>query len=61
MNKIKNSTLEIGLAILAIALGSFLYFRQTTVFLGFQIPGYTGLILTFAGIVWLSYTLFSNK
>ncbi|HHP7234020.1 MAG TPA: hypothetical protein ACFCUC_05270 [Desulfobacterales bacterium] len=48
-------------AILAAIIGGVLYFREETVVLGYPIPHYVGLILSFCGILWFFYTLFANR
>jgi hypothetical protein len=59
--KLPPALTEIGPAFAAIALGAFLYFRESAVVWGVDIPDYTGLILAFVGIFWLFYTMFSPK
>jgi hypothetical protein len=60
-SKLPPALTEIGPAVAAIVLGAFLYFRESSVVWGIDIPDYTGLILAFVGIFWLFYTLFSPR
>lgn len=54
-------SLKIGLAAAAAVLGAWLYFRETGPLLGIPLPDYTGLIVTFAAVMWLFYLLFSRR
>lgn len=53
-------TLKIGLAATAAAIGAWLYFRDNGPLFGIPLPDYTGLIITFAAVMWLFYLLFSR-
>lgn len=52
---------KIGLAAAAAAAGAWLYFREDSALLGIPVPGYTGLIITFAAVMWMFYLLFSHR
>ena len=52
---------KIGLAAATAAFGAWLYFREQTPFFGIRLPGYTGLIITFAAVMWAFYLLFSRR
>jgi hypothetical protein len=58
---LKKSEVEMSAAILAAIIGGVLYFREETVVLGYPIPHYVGLILSFCGILWFFYTLFARR
>jgi hypothetical protein len=58
---LKKSEVEMSAAILAAIIGGVLYFREETVVLGYHIPHYVGLILSFCGILWFFYVLFANR
>lgn len=45
----------------AAVIGGVLYFREETRILGYAIPHYVGLILTFCGILWFFYSLFADR
>ncbi|KPJ78595.1 MAG: hypothetical protein AMJ54_03005 [Deltaproteobacteria bacterium SG8_13] len=53
--------LKIGLAAAAAALGAWLYFRENGPVFGIALPDYTGLIITFAAVMWMFYLLFSRR
>ena len=57
----KKSKVEMSAAILAAIIGGVLYFREEMVVLGYPIPHYVGLILSFCGILWFFYTLFASR
>ena len=52
--------MKIGLAAAAAAFGAWLYFRESGPVFGIVLPDYTGLIITFAAVMWLFYLLFSR-
>ncbi len=54
-------SLKIGLAAAAAAFGAWLYFREQAPVFGISLPGYTGLIITFAAVMWMFYLLFSRR
>ena len=54
-------SLRIAVAAAAAAIGAWLYFREQTPVFGISLPGYTGLIITFAAVMWLFYLLFSRR
>ena len=54
-------TVKIGLAAAAAACGAWLYFRDQTPLFGITLPDYTGLIITFAAVMWLFYLVFSRR
>ena len=53
--------LRIGLAAGAAACGGWLYFRENGPVFGIDLPDYTGLIITFAAVMWMFYLLFSRR
>ena len=53
--------MKIGLAAAAAAVGAWLYFREQTPIFGISLPDYTGLIITFAAVMWMFYLLFSRR
>ena len=56
-----DGALKIGLAASAAAIGAWLYFRESGPLFGIPLPDYTGLIITFAAVMWLFYLLFSRR
>ena len=49
------------MAAAAAALGAWLYFREGGLLFGIPLPDYTGLIITFAAVMWIFYLLFSRR
>jgi hypothetical protein len=54
-------SLQIGLAAAAAAFGAWLFFRENSPIFGIVLPGYTGLVIAFAAVMWLFYLLFSRR
>lgn len=54
-------SMKIGLAAALAALGAWLYFRESGPLLGIHLPDYTGLIISFAAVMWMFYLLFSRR
>ena len=54
-------SLKIGLAAAVATLGAWLYFREHAPVFGISLPDYTGLIITFAAVMWMFYLLFSRR
>jgi hypothetical protein len=56
-----NFSLQIGLAAAAAAFGAWLFFREDSPIFGVVLPDYTGLVTTFAAVMWMFYLLFSRR
>ena len=54
-------SVNILLAAAAAAFGAWLYFRENSPLFGIPLPDYTGLIITFAAVMWMFYLLFSRR
>ena len=54
-------SIKIGMAAAAAALGAWLYFRESGPLFGIPLPDYTGLVITFAAVMWMFYLLFSRR